>query len=143
MEGPVDLIAVLAGAGVLLVALVATGAWLARRVRTSMQRDLQRLFEQLDLCVGALHGLAESQATLAASVAALRERPGAGSAAPAPPPAPPVARSYDIALRLARSGAKREELMAHCGMSRHEAELAVRLHGPAGRNSGARVTAAG
>lgn len=124
------------------VAVVASGALLARglrRARAATRRDLQRLFEQLDLCMGALHGVAEAQARLETSLAALQGRLDAESRTPPAPPSP--ARSYDIALRLARSGARREELMAHCGMSRHEAELAVRLHGPAGRNAGAPTVA--
>lgn len=122
---------------------VAVSAHLAARSRAATRRDLQRLFEQLDLCVGELHGLAESQASLLAALAELRGRLEAGQRTPAVTPAPAAARSYDIALRLARNGSSREELMAHCGMSRHEAELAVRLHGPASRGAGARVAAAG
>ena len=37
---------------------------------------------------------------------------------------------YQIAIRLARGGASREELIAGCGLSMHEAELIQRLHGP-------------
>ena len=38
---------------------------------------------------------------------------------------------YQIAIRLAKGGASREELMASCGLSLGEAELLQRLHGPA------------
>jgi hypothetical protein len=41
------------------------------------------------------------------------------------------APSYQIAIRLARSGAPREELVASCGLTRQEADLVLRLHGPA------------
>jgi len=34
-----------------------------------------------------------------------------------------------MAIRLARSGASREELMQSCGLSQGEAELVQRLHG--------------
>lgn len=37
-------------------------------------------------------------------------------------------RGYEVAARLARSGAAVEELMSTCALSRHEAELLVRLH---------------
>jgi len=37
-------------------------------------------------------------------------------------------RGYEAAARLARSGASAEELMNTCALSRHEAELLVRLH---------------
>jgi hypothetical protein len=48
---------------------------------------------------------------------------------PAPPPtgnAPSA--SYQMAIRLAKGGASREELMAGCGLSLAEAELVQRLH---------------
>lgn len=37
-------------------------------------------------------------------------------------------RGYEVAARLARSGASVESLMNSCALSRHEAELLVRLH---------------
>jgi hypothetical protein len=37
--------------------------------------------------------------------------------------------SYQMAIRLAKGGASREELMAGCGLSLAEAELVQRLHG--------------
>jgi len=40
--------------------------------------------------------------------------------------APP---GYQMAIRLARNGASREDLMAGCGLSLAEAELVQRLHG--------------
>jgi hypothetical protein len=45
-------------------------------------------------------------------------------------PAAITAPSYQIAIRLARSGAPREDLMSSCGLSRQEAELVQRLHAP-------------
>jgi Protein of unknown function (DUF2802) len=52
---------------------------------------------------------------------------------PAPPPTGngPGA-SYQMAIRLAKGGASREELMAGCGLSMAEAELVRRLHGSSG-----------
>ncbi len=48
---------------------------------------------------------------------------------------------YQMAIRLARSGASREELMAGCGLSMNEADLIQRLHaarqGPAALHSDA------
>jgi hypothetical protein len=43
---------------------------------------------------------------------------------------------YQMAIRLAKNGASREDLMAGCGLSLAEAELVQRLHGSpgAGRN---------
>jgi hypothetical protein len=48
----------------------------------------------------------------------------------APAPAAP-APGYRIAIRLARGGASREELISSCGLTLAEADLVRRLHGPA------------
>jgi alkylation response protein AidB-like acyl-CoA dehydrogenase len=42
---------------------------------------------------------------------------------------------YQIAIRLAKGGASREELISGCGLSMHEAELIQRLHAPKARAS--------
>jgi hypothetical protein len=54
-----------------------------------------------------------------------QQSPVAGAA-----PAPAAAPGYQIAIRLARSGASREELISGCGLSIQEAELVHRLHSP-------------
>ena len=48
-----------------------------------------------------------------------------------PPVAPGTGASpgYQMAIRLAKNGASREDLMAGCGLSLAEAELVQRLHG--------------
>jgi alkylation response protein AidB-like acyl-CoA dehydrogenase len=45
-----------------------------------------------------------------------------------------AAPGYQIAIRLAKGGASREELMSGCGLSIHEAELVHRLHAPQARS---------
>ena len=52
------------------------------------------------------------------------ERPAAAAPAAASP-------GYQMAIRLAKGGASREDLMAGCGLSLAEAELVQRLHGSA------------
>ncbi len=51
-----------------------------------------------------------------------------------PPAAAPAAGApgYQMAIRLAKGGASREDLMAGCGLSLAEAELVQRLHGATG-----------
>ena len=46
-----------------------------------------------------------------------------------PPTGNGPSASYQMAIRLAKGGASREELMAGCGLSLAEAELVRRLHG--------------
>jgi hypothetical protein len=82
--------------------------------------------------VEALHGLVtrllESQAPLDARLEALaalvrEERTFA-------PPVPAAAgRAYELAAHLASSGVGTEQLVAQCGLTPAEAELAVRIHG--------------
>jgi len=48
-------------------------------------------------------------------------------ASPTPVAAAP---GYEIAIRLAKGGATRDELIAGCGLSASEAELVRRLHAP-------------
>jgi alkylation response protein AidB-like acyl-CoA dehydrogenase len=50
-------------------------------------------------------------------------------------PAPVATPGYEIAIRLAKSGATREELISGCGLSASEAELVNRLHAPQSRKS--------
>ncbi len=51
--------------------------------------------------------------------------------------------AYELAIRLARSGASIDELVTGCMISRHEAELTLRLHGPQNRTAAARLSAVG
>ncbi len=62
-----------------------------------------------------------------------RSRPGNTSSADSPKTKTKsmtnaAPRGYEVAARLARNGASCEELMNTCALSRHEAELLVRLH---------------
>ena len=50
-------------------------------------------------------------------------------------PAPVATPGYEIAIRLAKSGATREELISGCGLSASEAELVHRLHAPQSRKN--------
>jgi len=131
---------------VLAAAIVALGVAVAAlaighaRLREVSRRDAQRLFEQMDLALGELREVSTSLSACLQELGGLRSRSTPTQRAPEVAPAP--TRSYDIALRLARNGASREELMSNCGMSRHEAELAVRLHGPGERRRPQRAGAA-
>jgi hypothetical protein len=50
-------------------------------------------------------------------------------------PTPVATPGYEIAIRLAKGGASRDELIAGCGLSASEAELVHRLHAPQTRKS--------
>jgi hypothetical protein len=97
------------------------------RQRRTQRRDLQRLFEQLDLVRTDLIMLSE-QVDKAVPVAShTQARPPAEFNRPTQPDSS-APRAYEVAARLARSGASCDELMSACGLSRHEAGLLLRLH---------------
>ena len=105
-----------------LVAAISFTAW-----RRATRRQTAEVLSQTQL---VLQRLAELEARVDATksaVAALAERlDRPAAAAPSQPPSP----GYQIAIRLARGGASREELMSGCGLTLAEAELVRRLHGP-------------
>jgi alkylation response protein AidB-like acyl-CoA dehydrogenase len=106
-----------------VVAAISFTAW-----RRATRRQTAEVLSQTQL---VLQRLAELEARVDAtrnSLAQLGERLDHPVAAPASqaPPSP----GYQIAIRLARGGASREELMSGCGLTLAEAELVRRLHGP-------------
>lgn len=105
-----------------VVASISFTAW-----RRATRRQTAEVLSQTQL---VLQRLAELEARVDAArsaVAELRERlDQPAAAAPSSAPSP----GYQIAIRLARGGASREELMSGCGLTLAEAELVRRLHGP-------------
>ncbi len=106
-----------------VLATVAFVRW--RRAMLAQTRQLLRAHEVL------LHRLADLEARVDATNVSISklgeriERPHQLASAQNPATA-----GYQIAIRLARSGASREELVSQCGLSTHEAELVHRLHAP-------------
>jgi Protein of unknown function (DUF2802) len=68
-------------------------------------------------------------------IARLGERLERPPQSASPAAASATAPGYQIAIRLAKGGASREELISGCGLSTHEAELVQRLHAPQSRAS--------
>jgi alkylation response protein AidB-like acyl-CoA dehydrogenase len=105
-----------------IVASISFTAW-----RRAARRQTDEVLSQTQI---VLQRLAELEARVDATritVTELRERldrPAATASAASPSP------GYQIAIRLARGGASREELMSGCGLTLAEAELIRRLHGP-------------
>lgn len=101
-------------------------AWALSQWRRNAQRDTQRVFEQLDLVRSELLIMKE----VMHGAAHRTERPERALAEPRLPSAPPAAavRGYEVAARMARNGANKEELIRSAGITPHEAELLVKLH---------------
>jgi hypothetical protein len=96
------------------------------RWRRADDRSNALLQSQLERTFAEVRSLHESVAVMSARLESMSERndvdarrapAGAGSQ-----------RGYDVATRMARNGADVGELISSCGVTRHEAELLVRLH---------------
>lgn len=107
-----------------IVAAVTFTAW-----RRSASRQTDLAICQSQAVLERLTDLGQRLDASERCLAQLRERfeQPPERAAPAPVSSP----GYQIAIRLARSGASSEELISGCGLTRPEAELVRRLHGPA------------
>jgi alkylation response protein AidB-like acyl-CoA dehydrogenase len=105
-----------------VVAAISFTAW-----RRATRRQTAEVLAQTQLVLQRLAELEARVDAVRATVAGLGERlERPAAAAPSPSPSP----GYQIAIRLARGGASREELMSGCGLTLAEAELVRRLHGP-------------
>jgi hypothetical protein len=136
--------ALLIGRAAFLVFCFALASVAFTRWRKASERTTELFFEQNTLLLKRLTALEEQLganqaqltearneiATLATSAAGLAERLDDSEQRRTSAPAATTAPSYQIAIRLAKSGAPREELMSSCGLSRQEAELVQRLHAP-------------
>jgi hypothetical protein len=135
----------IAGRAVALVLGLLIFAWAFRHWRRAAMRDTQRVFEQLDLVRSELlimkevmHHTTHKETQQTVGHGNSSRRNAAPSASErvttfdARVPVAPMnntARGYEIAARMARNGAGKDELIRNCGITTHEAELLVKLHG--------------
>ena len=105
-----------------IVAAISFTAW-----RRATRRQTDEVLSQSQIVLQRLAELevrVDATRTMVAQLGERLERPAGPIAAHSPAP------GYQIAIRLARGGASREELMSGCGLTLAEAELVRRLHGP-------------
>jgi hypothetical protein len=97
------------------------------RWRRAEERRMQHLCNEMQRTFAEIRSLHETMAVMSVRLESLSER---SEAEPRPAPAAAIGaqRGYDLAARLARNGAGVEELVASCGITRHEAELLTRLN---------------
>ena len=115
-------------AAILLVALL-TLALVFGRWRRAGERDMQRVLGDIEFLRTENRALVELVGSVSSGLASLTEKletraqlsAAAGSNG---------TRGYELALRLARSGAAVEEITETSGVTRPEAQLLARLHGP-------------
>lgn len=110
-------------AAMLAVALLAF-AFAFGRWRRAGARDLDRIRAETHELTALTQRLVQQIAQMEIRLED-RQLLAAASAAPA------AQRGYDLALQMARSGASPEEIASASGVTRHEAQLLVRLHNPA------------
>lgn len=126
---PLDLL--LAGCGTLLMFAFALAALSFDGWRRATRRQSQEIVTQAQTLAQQLSALDARVNATTHAIRRLDERiERRAEARPQPQGAPP-ASGYQIAIRLARSGASREELMSNCGLSLGEADLLRTLHGAA------------
>jgi len=97
---------------------------------TSLLQRLSAMEEQLAATHAQLTEARSEITAIATRTESLAERLDDSEQRRTSAPAATTAPSYQIAIRLAKSGAPREDLMSSCGLSRQEAELVQRLHAP-------------
>jgi Protein of unknown function (DUF2802) len=122
--------------GALLVGAFWIFAVAFTRWRRSDERDAQRLHAQLERAFAELRSLHETVSVMSARIESLGERVESEPRI-APVSVASASRGYDLATRLAKNGADVEQLVATCGITRHEAELLARLHGAQRREAAA------
>jgi hypothetical protein len=129
---PDSVVVVLTGAAIVVATLLIAAAVTAliKRSATRQSREIlgssSQLAQQLEQLQAAL---AAADARVAALAARLDEQSRTAQGA--------SSTNYNVAIRLARSGASRQELMSTCGVTQQEADLVLRLHagGPAVRSA--------
>ena len=116
-----DVMMLIARAVLLIVAfVVAAFTFSAWRRATRLQAE--QIASHWESLVGRLNALETRLEAVAATATRIDERSERQSHVSSPP------ADYQVAIRLARGGASREELVSRCGLSLGEADLVRRLH---------------
>jgi Protein of unknown function (DUF2802) len=117
----------------LLLAAFAGLAWALVRFRRQAAQSNAQLAARLETALVEIHRLSGQVTALGGTIESLATRlQQANSQRAAPAPAPAAVsvntRGYETAIRMARSGASVEEIVASGGTTRAEAKLLRRLH---------------
>jgi hypothetical protein len=116
------------GRAVFLVLCFTLAAIAFTRWRSTSETSNDRFMERTALLLDRLAGLEQQIAATNTRLDALPERFESGPQAATVASLP--AANYQIAIRLAKNGARAEELVESCALTRQEAELVRRLHSP-------------
>ena len=119
----------IAGRAVFLVFSFVIAAVTFTRWRRGAQHNTEQILMQNNLVLERLAAIEERVASANYRVAELATQ--LQGELRAMPPASDTQPRYQSAIRLAREGASRDELITSCGLSRQEAELVLRVHASA------------
>jgi uncharacterized coiled-coil protein SlyX len=121
----------------LLAGALLVFAWALLAQRREFARSFAAQTVAIERSQAQLADLTERVAALGTALATMAQQAEATRNSPASPPrSAPAKGGYEMAIRLARSGATVEELVASSGATRSEAELLRRLHGGEQSRSG-------
>ena len=121
----------------LLLAAFAGFSWALISSRRQAAQSSAQIAARLETALGEIRKLSGQLVALGVTVESIgaqfsQAQAQALTPAPAPRTAPSSAgantRGYETAIRMARSGASVEEIVASCGTTRAEAKLLRRLH---------------
>ncbi|HKS54447.1 MAG TPA: DUF2802 domain-containing protein [Steroidobacteraceae bacterium] len=130
----------LIGRGALLFGAFWIFALAFTRWRRAEERRMQHVCGEIQRMFAEVRSLHETIAVMSARMESLNERADTDSRL-TPVSTGSSQRGYDLAARLVRNGAGVEELVATCGISRHEADLLTRLHASKSRESAPQAAA--
>jgi Protein of unknown function (DUF2802) len=128
----VDLI-LIAGRAMFLIFSFVLAAFAFTRWRHAIRAQTEQAAAQHSIVLQRLADLEARVDATNVSISKLGERVSRPQQLASPTAAPQA--GYQIAIRLAKGGASREELISACGLSIQEAELVQRLHTPQTRAS--------
>lgn len=126
----------IAGRAVFLLFSFALAIIAFNRWRRAAQSQTRQLLACHDVMLQRIADLEARVDVTNAQLTRLTEHLQRPQQTPVAAPAAPASPGYQIAIRLARSGASRDELISGCGLSISEAELVHRLHSPHSRTAG-------
>lgn len=120
--------ALIVGRAVFLVLCFVLAAIAFTRWRNTAENSNDRFMERTALLLERLAGLEQQIAATNTRLERMQERieaaPQTATVATLP------SANYQVAIRLAKNGARVDELVESCALTRQEAELVQRLHAP-------------
>lgn len=122
-------IVLIAARAVMLIGAFWIFALAFTRWRRADERDARELRAQFERAFTEMRSLHETVSVMSARIESMSERVESESRRPQiTAVTAPQARGYDLAMRMAKNGSSVDDLIANCGITRHEAELLTRLH---------------